>query len=111
MIRRFCAYALEFKASDGFIPGWCTLIPALELEYNTSIHYPTGKTSSILKKRWNPKIPGDTLRKDLVDINKTSSSFELLVDKVRHHENQSMTYSFEYAKKSGIKVIRPLNSD
>ncbi|MBW0512663.1 hypothetical protein O181_052378 [Austropuccinia psidii MF-1] len=29
MIRRFCAYGLEFKDSDGFACDWCTLIPAL----------------------------------------------------------------------------------
>ncbi|MBW0489251.1 hypothetical protein O181_028966 [Austropuccinia psidii MF-1] len=28
MIRRFCAYGLEFKDSDGFAQDWCTLIPA-----------------------------------------------------------------------------------
>ncbi|MBW0506886.1 hypothetical protein O181_046601 [Austropuccinia psidii MF-1] len=30
MIRRFCAYGLERKDSDGFANDWCTLIPALE---------------------------------------------------------------------------------
>ncbi|MBW0547973.1 hypothetical protein O181_087688 [Austropuccinia psidii MF-1] len=35
MIRRFCAYGLEFKDSDGFTHDWCKLIPALELEYKT----------------------------------------------------------------------------
>ncbi|MBW0592228.1 hypothetical protein O181_131943 [Austropuccinia psidii MF-1] len=29
MIRRFCAYVLEFKDSDGFTHDWCTLLPAL----------------------------------------------------------------------------------
>ncbi|MBW0590515.1 hypothetical protein O181_130230 [Austropuccinia psidii MF-1] len=29
MIRRFCAYGLEFNDSDGFTHDWCTLIPAL----------------------------------------------------------------------------------
>ncbi|MBW0503386.1 hypothetical protein O181_043101 [Austropuccinia psidii MF-1] len=33
MIRRFCAYGLEFKYSDGFTHDWYTLIPALELAY------------------------------------------------------------------------------
>ncbi|MBW0585418.1 hypothetical protein O181_125133 [Austropuccinia psidii MF-1] len=28
MIRRFCAYGLELKDSDGFTHYWCTLIPA-----------------------------------------------------------------------------------
>ncbi|MBW0578756.1 hypothetical protein O181_118471 [Austropuccinia psidii MF-1] len=38
MSRIFCAYGLEFKDSDGFTQDWCTLIPALELAYKTSIH-------------------------------------------------------------------------
>ncbi|MBW0510752.1 hypothetical protein O181_050467 [Austropuccinia psidii MF-1] len=33
MIRRFCVCGLDFKDSDGFTHDWCTLIPALELEY------------------------------------------------------------------------------
>ncbi|MBW0559926.1 hypothetical protein O181_099641 [Austropuccinia psidii MF-1] len=31
IIRRFCAYGLEIKDSDGFTHDWCTFIPALEL--------------------------------------------------------------------------------
>ncbi|MBW0522428.1 hypothetical protein O181_062143 [Austropuccinia psidii MF-1] len=31
IMRRFCAYGLELKDSDGFTNDWCTLIPALEL--------------------------------------------------------------------------------
>ncbi|MBW0538908.1 hypothetical protein O181_078623 [Austropuccinia psidii MF-1] len=41
IIRRLCAYGLELKDSDGFTHDWCTLIPALELAYKTSIHYST----------------------------------------------------------------------
>ncbi|MBW0496320.1 hypothetical protein O181_036035 [Austropuccinia psidii MF-1] len=29
MIRRLCAYGLEFKYQDGFTHDWCTLIPTL----------------------------------------------------------------------------------
>ncbi|MBW0509070.1 hypothetical protein O181_048785 [Austropuccinia psidii MF-1] len=36
--RIFCAYVLELKDSYGFTHDWCTLIPALELEYKTSIY-------------------------------------------------------------------------
>ncbi|MBW0581102.1 hypothetical protein O181_120817 [Austropuccinia psidii MF-1] len=81
MIRRFCAYGLEFKDSDGFTHDWCTLIPALELAYKTSIHASTGKTPAMLEKGWNPKLPIDTLKKDLVDIHPTASRFKLLLDK------------------------------
>ncbi|MBW0554390.1 hypothetical protein O181_094105 [Austropuccinia psidii MF-1] len=50
MIRRFCAYGLEFKDSDGFTHDWYTLIPALELAYKTSVHSSTGQTPTTLKK-------------------------------------------------------------
>ncbi|MBW0588193.1 hypothetical protein O181_127908 [Austropuccinia psidii MF-1] len=33
MVRRVCAYGLEFKYCDGFTHYWCTLLPALELAY------------------------------------------------------------------------------
>ncbi|MBW0461280.1 hypothetical protein O181_000995 [Austropuccinia psidii MF-1] len=29
MVRRFCAYGLEFEDCDGFTHDWCTLLPAL----------------------------------------------------------------------------------
>ncbi|MBW0537811.1 hypothetical protein O181_077526 [Austropuccinia psidii MF-1] len=63
MIRRFCAYGLEFKDSDCFNHDWCTLIPALELEYKTSIHSANGKTPAMLEKGWNPRLPYDNLKK------------------------------------------------
>ncbi|MBW0584127.1 hypothetical protein O181_123842 [Austropuccinia psidii MF-1] len=50
MIRRFCAYVLELKDSDGFTHDWCTLIPALELAYKTSVLSSTGQTPSLLEK-------------------------------------------------------------
>ncbi|MBW0498113.1 hypothetical protein O181_037828 [Austropuccinia psidii MF-1] len=103
MIRRFCAYGLEFKYSDGFTHYWCTIIPALELSYKTSIHASTGKTPEMLEKGWNPKLSVDTLKKYLVDIHPTASSFKLLLDKVRHHANQSMNNAFEYAKQKWDK--------
>ncbi|MBW0500302.1 hypothetical protein O181_040017 [Austropuccinia psidii MF-1] len=98
MIKRFCAYGLEFKDSDGFTHYWCTLIPALELEYKASILSSTGKTPAILEKGWNTRLPYDTLKKDLVDIHPTTRSFKIMLYKARHHENRCMQDSFKYAK-------------
>ncbi|MBW0497215.1 hypothetical protein O181_036930 [Austropuccinia psidii MF-1] len=50
IIKGFCAYGLEFKYSDGFTNDWCTLIPALQLGYNTSTDSSTGKTPKMLEK-------------------------------------------------------------
>ncbi|MBW0563981.1 hypothetical protein O181_103696 [Austropuccinia psidii MF-1] len=60
MVRRFCAYGLEFKDFDGFTDYWCTLLPALELAYKTSIHASTNQTPAILEKGWTPKLPQDS---------------------------------------------------
>ncbi|MBW0580224.1 hypothetical protein O181_119939, partial [Austropuccinia psidii MF-1] len=88
MIKRVCAYGLEFKDSDGFTHDWWNLIPALELAYKTSVHSSTGQTPAMLEKGWNPRLPADTLRKDLIDIHPTASSFKIMLDKVKHHAKQ-----------------------
>ncbi|MBW0513787.1 hypothetical protein O181_053502 [Austropuccinia psidii MF-1] len=98
MITIFCAYGLELEDSYGITHDWCTLMPELELAYNTSIHASTGKTPALLEKGWNPKLPADNLNRDLAYINPASSSFELFLDKARHHENQSINDAFKYAK-------------
>ncbi|MBW0499490.1 hypothetical protein O181_039205 [Austropuccinia psidii MF-1] len=48
VIRRFCTYSLEFKDSDGFTHDWCSILAALELKYEKSIHSSTGKTPAML---------------------------------------------------------------
>ncbi|MBW0576848.1 hypothetical protein O181_116563 [Austropuccinia psidii MF-1] len=63
MVRRFCAYGLEYNDCDGSTHDWCTLFQELELAYKTSIHSNTNKTPAILEKGWNPKLPQDSLRK------------------------------------------------
>ncbi|MBW0561135.1 hypothetical protein O181_100850 [Austropuccinia psidii MF-1] len=94
MIRIICAYGLDLKDSDGFRHYWCTLIPALEMAYKTSIHSSTGRTPEMLKKGWNPRLPYDTFKKDLVDIHQTASSFKLMLVKARHQQNRCMQDSF-----------------
>ncbi|MBW0548628.1 hypothetical protein O181_088343 [Austropuccinia psidii MF-1] len=67
----------------------------------------SGKTPAMLEKGWNPRIPYDTLKKDLVDIHPTASSFKLMLDKARHHANRFMQYSFKYAKERWDKSHKP----
>ncbi|MBW0556827.1 hypothetical protein O181_096542 [Austropuccinia psidii MF-1] len=57
----------------------------------------------MLEKGWNPRLPADTLRKDLIDIHPTASSFALMLDKVKHHAKQSMNEAFDYAKQKWDK--------
>ncbi|MBW0518666.1 hypothetical protein O181_058381 [Austropuccinia psidii MF-1] len=103
MIRRFCAYGLEFKYSDGFTNDWCTLIPALELAYKTSVHSSTGQTPAMLEKGWNPILPEEKLRKYLIEIHTAASSFKIMLYKAKQHAKQSMNDVFDYAKQKWDK--------
>ncbi|MBW0591941.1 hypothetical protein O181_131656 [Austropuccinia psidii MF-1] len=98
MVRRFCAYGLESKYCDGFTNYWCTLLPALELAYKTSIHASTNQTPAILEKGWNPKLTQDSLRKDSIEIHPTAASFKGMLEKARKHEVMCMEDSFAYVK-------------
>ncbi|MBW0586347.1 hypothetical protein O181_126062 [Austropuccinia psidii MF-1] len=98
MVRRFCAYGLEFKDCDEFTNDWCTLLPALELANKTSIHASTNKTPAILQKGWSPKLTQYSLRKDLIEIHPIAPSFKGMLDKARKHAVRCMEDSFAYAK-------------
>ncbi|MBW0535552.1 hypothetical protein O181_075267 [Austropuccinia psidii MF-1] len=58
----------------------------------------TNQTPAILEKGWNPKLPQDSLRKELVEIHPTASSFNVMLDKARKHAVRCMEDSFAYAK-------------
>ncbi|MBW0583874.1 hypothetical protein O181_123589 [Austropuccinia psidii MF-1] len=57
----------------------------------------------MLEKGWNPRLPADTLRKDLIDIHPTASKFKMILDKVKNHAKQSMKDTFDYAKQKWDK--------
>ncbi|MBW0508115.1 hypothetical protein O181_047830 [Austropuccinia psidii MF-1] len=50
ILRRVCAYCMEYKDHEGYTHDWVTLIPPVQLAYNTSQHYTTGKTPSLVEK-------------------------------------------------------------
>ncbi|MBW0503562.1 hypothetical protein O181_043277 [Austropuccinia psidii MF-1] len=98
MVRRVRAYGLEFKYCDWFTHYWYTLIPELKLAYKTSIHASTNQTHAILEKRWNPKLAGDSLRKDLIEIHPTASTFKGILQRARKNSVRCTEDSFAYAK-------------
>ncbi|MBW0512134.1 hypothetical protein O181_051849 [Austropuccinia psidii MF-1] len=104
MVRRFCAYGLEFKYCDGFTHYWCTILPALELEYKTYIHASANQTPAILEKGFNPKLPQAPLRNDLFEIHPTASGFKVVLKKARKNTVRFMEDSFSYAKDKWVKL-------
>ncbi|MBW0535996.1 hypothetical protein O181_075711 [Austropuccinia psidii MF-1] len=61
----------------------------------------------MVEKGWNPRLPSDTLKKDLVHIHPTAIIFKLILDKARHHANTCMQDYFKYAKKRWDKSHKP----
>ncbi|MBW0548294.1 hypothetical protein O181_088009 [Austropuccinia psidii MF-1] len=75
IIRRFCAYGMEYKDHEGYTHDWVTLLPEVQLAYNTSQHSTTGKSPSLVEKGWNPLFPVDHLEKNLLNIYPTAKYF------------------------------------
>ncbi|MBW0530544.1 hypothetical protein O181_070259 [Austropuccinia psidii MF-1] len=107
MIRRFCAYGVDFRNSDSFNHSLYNLIPALELKYRKSINSSTGKTPAIMEKCWNPRLPYETLKKDLDDMYSTARIFNIILDKKRHNTNRCMQDYFKYARERWEKRHKP----
>ncbi|MBW0551205.1 hypothetical protein O181_090920 [Austropuccinia psidii MF-1] len=75
IIRRFCAYGMEYKDHEGYTHDWFMLLPAVQLAYNTSQHSTTGKSPSLVEKGWNLLFPVDHLKKNLLTIHPTAKTF------------------------------------
>ncbi|MBW0561642.1 hypothetical protein O181_101357 [Austropuccinia psidii MF-1] len=72
ILRRFCAYGMEYKDHEGYTHDWVTLLPDVQLAYNKSQHSTTGKTPALVEKGWNRLLPVDHLKKNLLTIHPTA---------------------------------------
>ncbi|MBW0540493.1 hypothetical protein O181_080208 [Austropuccinia psidii MF-1] len=72
ILRRFCVYGMEYQDHERSTHDWVTLLPAVQLAYNTSQHFTTWKSPSLVEKGWNPLLPVDHLKKNLLTIYPTA---------------------------------------
>ncbi|MBW0493547.1 hypothetical protein O181_033262 [Austropuccinia psidii MF-1] len=75
ILTRFCAYSMEYKDHEGYTHDWVTLLPAVQLAYNTSWHSTTGKTPALVEKGWDSLFPLDHLKKNLRTIHPIAKYF------------------------------------
>ncbi|MBW0506817.1 hypothetical protein O181_046532 [Austropuccinia psidii MF-1] len=78
IIRRFCAIGMEYKDQEGYTHDWVTLLPEIQLAYNTSQNSTTGKSPSLVEKGWNALLPLDHLKKNLLTIHTTAKDLHEL---------------------------------
>ncbi|MBW0514462.1 hypothetical protein O181_054177 [Austropuccinia psidii MF-1] len=72
ILRRFCAYGMEYKDNEGYTHDWVTLLKAVQLAYNTRQESTTGSSNSVVEKGWNPLLHVDHLNKNHLTIHATA---------------------------------------
>ncbi|MBW0526074.1 hypothetical protein O181_065789 [Austropuccinia psidii MF-1] len=66
---------MEYKDHEGYTHDWVTLLPSVQLAYNTIQHSTTQKTPAVVEKGWNPLLPVDHLKNNLLNIHPTAKDF------------------------------------
>ncbi|MBW0477502.1 hypothetical protein O181_017217 [Austropuccinia psidii MF-1] len=98
ILRRFCAYGMEYKDHEGYTHDWLTLLPAVQLAYSTSQHSTTGKTPALVGKGWNPLFPVDHLEKNLLTIHPTEKAFHEMWNRACDTAAKFIAEKKEYSK-------------
>ncbi|MBW0554558.1 hypothetical protein O181_094273 [Austropuccinia psidii MF-1] len=80
ILRRFCAYGMEYKDPEGYTHDLVTLLPEVQLAYNTSQHSTTGKSPSVVEKG-GPPISCGSLEEKSSDYPPNIQRLPLFVEK------------------------------
>ncbi|MBW0511629.1 hypothetical protein O181_051344 [Austropuccinia psidii MF-1] len=76
-----------------------TLLPAVQLAYDSSQHSTTGKKPPLLEKGWNPIFPVDYLKKNLLTIHPTAKDFHEMWKEACNTAAKCIAEAKEYNKK------------
>ncbi|MBW0545237.1 hypothetical protein O181_084952 [Austropuccinia psidii MF-1] len=98
ILRSFCAYGMEEKEHEGYTHDWVTLLPPVQLAYNTSQHSTTGKKPAVVEKGWNPWLPVDHLKKNCLTIHPTAKDFHNMWKRAHDTASKCIDEAKEYNK-------------
>ncbi|MBW0501831.1 hypothetical protein O181_041546 [Austropuccinia psidii MF-1] len=104
ILKRFCAYGMEYKNHEGYTHEWVTLIAAVQLAYNKSQHSTTGKKPALVEKGWNLLLPVDHLKKNLLTIHPTAREFHDMWKKACDTAARCIAEAKEYNKQRWDKT-------
>jgi len=96
MLRRFCAFGMEFKNHDGYTHDWVSLLPALEIAYNSSKHSSTKEAPYVLERGWIPRMPKNTINDKLPHMHPTALDFKQMLDSTNAHAKKCVEDAVEY---------------
>ncbi|MBW0476109.1 hypothetical protein O181_015824 [Austropuccinia psidii MF-1] len=98
ILRRLCAYGMEDKDHERYTNTWVTLLPSVQLAYNTSQHSTTGKIPALVEKGWNPLLPVDHLKKNLLTIHPKAKYFHEMWKRAGEKAAKFIAEAKEYNK-------------
>ncbi|MBW0516379.1 hypothetical protein O181_056094 [Austropuccinia psidii MF-1] len=98
ILGRFCAYGMEYKDHEGYTHDLVTLLSAVQLAYNSSQHSTPEKSPSLVEKGWNPLLPVDHLKKNLLTIHKKAKDFHDVWKKACETASKCISEEKEYNK-------------
>ncbi|MBW0481682.1 hypothetical protein O181_021397 [Austropuccinia psidii MF-1] len=98
---------MEYKDHEAYTHDWVTPLPEIQLAYNTSKHSTTVKTPALVEKGWNPLLPVDHLKNNLLTIQPTAKDFHEMLkgacDPVAKCMAEAKEYNKQRRDKSHIK--------
>ncbi|MBW0467268.1 hypothetical protein O181_006983 [Austropuccinia psidii MF-1] len=98
IIRKCFAYGMKYKDHEGYTHHWVTLLPEVQLAYNTSRNSTIGKATSLVEKGWKPLLPVDHLNKNLLTIHPTAQDFHYIWKREFDTASQCIAEAKEYNK-------------
>ena len=98
MIRRYCAFGLEYKDKDGYTHDWVSLLPALEIAYNSSLHSTTKKSPFEIERGYKPRMPQDNFKSRDVEMHPTALNFANMLKKARAYATLCIEEAVNYNK-------------
>ncbi|MBW0507420.1 hypothetical protein O181_047135 [Austropuccinia psidii MF-1] len=108
ILKRFCAYGMEYRDHEGYTHDWVTLLSAVKLAYNNSQHSTTGKSPSLVEKGWNPLFPVDHLKENLLTIHPIAKNFHDMWKKACDTAAKCIAEEKAYSKQRGeIQHMEP----
>ncbi|MBW0465122.1 hypothetical protein O181_004837 [Austropuccinia psidii MF-1] len=104
IIKRFYAYGMEYMEHEGYTHDWVTLLAEVRLAYNTSQHSTTGKSPSLVERGWNPLLPVDHLKKNLLNIHPKAKDSHDMWKRACDTADKCIAEAQEYNKKRYYKT-------
>ncbi|MBW0577739.1 hypothetical protein O181_117454 [Austropuccinia psidii MF-1] len=95
---------MEYKDQEGYTHDWVTFLPDVQLAYTTSQHSTTGKTPAVVEKVWNPLLPVDHLKKNLLTIHPTAKDFHDMWKRACDTASKFIAEAKEYNKQRWDKT-------